>query len=390
MDHVNLSRSQEALLDGAAGEIPKKAMALLVTLGKMLGARKMIRISSAQVSGVSYLTIGDAGLDFLTEWSGSGASAKVKTTTNPAGMDQSRWREMNVPEEFAAKQIKVMDCFDRMKVCPSYTCVPYLSGNRPRYGEHVSWAESSAVVFANSVLGARTNRESGMSALASAITGFTPAHGLHLSAERRPTCDVRINQEEMNELECSALGYLIAQKIQTGIPNLVKSRVMNVDKLKALGASLGAAGAIPMFTQMKRSPKREMITVSNEDIQNVIRELSRENKSEHVCLGCPHLSLGELKHIAELLKGKKTKKHLWCFTARPIRDHAKRLGYVDCIEKAGGKVFCDTCMVVSPMREMGVEGTLTNSCKAAHYLPSLSKVEPTLRNLEECIHLAAT
>ncbi len=120
MDHVNLSRSQEALLDGAAGEIPKKAMALLVTLGKMLGARKMIRISSAQVSGVSYLTIGDAGLDFLTEWSGSGASAKVKTTTNPAGMDRSRWREMNVPEEFAAKQIKVMDCFRPLISCKHF------------------------------------------------------------------------------------------------------------------------------------------------------------------------------------------------------------------------------------------------------------------------------
>ncbi len=383
-----LSRAEESLLKGARGDVAAKAMKILVTLGDMLGAEKMIKVSTAQVSGISYLTIGDAGLDLLEDWSSSGVTARVRTTTNPAGMDRTRWREMNVPEYFATKQLKIMACFDRMRLDSTYTCVPYMSGNRPRRGQHISWAESSAVVFANSVIGARTNRESGISALASAITGVTPLHGLHLEEERRPTCDVRANLEIRDDLQYSALGYFIGQKIQRGIPNLVGLQKSTPDNLKALGASMGASGAIPMFTRTRRDPSRELIEVAGEDIRAVIEKLSTERETDHVCIGCPHLSLPELNHIAQILEGKAVKKSLWCFTSRQIWNRARDQGCIQRIEKAGGKVFCDTCMVVSPMKEMGCDNVSTNSCKAAYYLPSTAKTEPTLRTAQECIDYA--
>lgn len=382
---MNLTKAQEQVLDGQAGETPRKAMKLLVTLGEIHGARKMVKASSAHVSGVSHLTIGDAGLEFLRDWSGSGAVARVRATTNPAGMDRARWREMNVPETFAHKQLEIMRCFDRMKIESSFTCVPYLSGNRPRPGQHVSWAESSAVIFANSVLQARTNREGGPSALASALTGVLPCYGLHVESERKPTYDIHIDLICPDELYFSALGYTVGKRVGRGIPNLIGFPTATTDELKAMGASMATSGAIPMFVTNRRTGSRDSIKVGSNDLRATIDDLTHDNECDHVCLGCPHLSLNELQRVAALVAGKRLKRHLWCFTSSTIRQEAERQGYVQAIEGVKGKVFCDTCMVVAPLRDMGADHVLTNSCKAAHYLPSTSKAEPTLRNLEECI-----
>ncbi len=165
---MRLTAEEEALLAGAEGEAVRRAMEIVVTLGRIYGAQKLVPVTSVQVAGVSYRNLGAAGLEFLQDWAAAGARVRVPTTLNPAGMDLYAWQRMGISEEFARRQMEVVAAYMGMGIEPTCTCTPYLVGNVPGYGDHVAWSESSAVVFANAVLGARTNREGGPSDLAAA------------------------------------------------------------------------------------------------------------------------------------------------------------------------------------------------------------------------------
>ncbi len=387
-----ITKKEERILDGEEGEARRLSMKLLVAIGDAYEAKRMIRVRSAQISGVSYKTIGEPGLEFLKEFSSRGALATVRAMLNPAGMDLTRWRELGVPEEFAQKQLEIMRCFRNMKIQPTCTCIPYSAEGASLRGQHVAWAESSAVVFANSVLGAYTNREGGPTALASAILGKSPLYGMHLDEQRTPTHLVKVRCKLENDLDYGLLGYWIGGDVGSHIPRINSLHgAPSYDQLKALSASMAVSGSVPMFSMNKRADKREeheAIDVDREELLKTHRALSSEKEFEHICLGCPHLSLKELRLIAHLVSGRKAMKKLWCFTSRHLRDAAEQHGYVGTIEQAGGKVVCDTCMVVSPIREMGIDGIVTNSCKAAHYLRSLNRVESCLISLKECIKYA--
>jgi predicted aconitase len=182
---MQLTKQEQKMLDGEEGYAVRKSMEILVALGEIYGAKNLIKVGSVQVAGVSYHNLGDAGLEFLNELAVDG-KVRVLTTLNPAGMDLENWKQLGISPEFAEKQNLVIDAFKRMGILISCTCTPYLIGNLPLYGEHIAWSESSAVTFANSVLGAKTNREGGPSALAAAFVGKTPCYGLHLD-ENSPT-----------------------------------------------------------------------------------------------------------------------------------------------------------------------------------------------------------
>jgi predicted aconitase len=388
---VFLSKREDRILRGEEGEAKRLALKMLVSIGEAYGAKRMIRIRSAQISGVSYKTIGEPGLEFLQDFSSGGAVATVRAMLNPAGMDLEKWRELGVPEEFARKQLKIMEFFHKMKVQPTCSCIPYFAGGPALKGEHVAWAESSAVVFANSILGAYTNREGGPTALASAILGLTPLYGMHLKEQRKPTHLVRLKCRLKNELDFSLLGYWIGRSLGSCLPRIDGLQgIRSFEKLKAMSASLAASGAISMFSLEKAGRKKheETVDIGEEELLEIRDNLSSARQFKHVCLGCPHLNLQELKLIARLVAGRETNMKLWCFTSRHLRDIAERHGYVGAIERAGGKVICDTCMVVSPIEEMGVDGIVTNSCKAAHYLRSLNRMESHLASLEECVRYA--
>jgi predicted aconitase len=189
---MELTLSERQMLNGEFGPATRKAMEILVALGTIYGAEKMIPVSSVQVSGVSYDNLGEAGLEFLSEMAAGGGKVQVLTTLNPAGMDIENQSSLGVSAEFARQQERVIEAFGRMGIVTTCTCTPYLTGNLPHFGEHIAWAESSAVCYANSVLGARTNREGGPSALAAALTGKTPAYGLHLAENRVPGLTIRV------------------------------------------------------------------------------------------------------------------------------------------------------------------------------------------------------
>jgi len=384
------------MLKGDYGPAVALAMRLLVTLGDVFKAKKMIKVGSAQISGVSYKNIGNPGLEFIEDLSKMRAKARVYSTLNPAGMDLKKWKEMGINERFAKKQLRIIDAFNKMKIEPTCTCTPYLIGNRPRVGEHAAWAESSAVVFANSVLGARTNREGGPSALASALTGLTPLYGYHLDDERKPTHVIRVEADVRDELGFSILGYTAGKILGQGVPFFEKLRRADQEELKALGAGLAASGSVAIYHIAKITPESrlitqkdisscEKITVESRDLRETLSRLSVEDDFNFVCIGCPHCSLLEIKKAAGMLSGKKVRRRLWIFTSKRIHKEAVKRGFSKAIEKAGGRIVDDTCMVVSPLEELGINGVTVNSCKAAHYIPSTCRLKVNLRNFEDCI-----
>ena len=190
-----LTKEEEKTLAGEEGEVYERMLRLLVRLGEIYGADRMIPVGSVQVAGVSFKSIGEPGLEFLEDYASKGAKVKVLTYLNPAGMDMEGWKELGFPEDFAGKQVRIMNAFKRMSIVITATCTPYLAGNLPRFREHLAWSESSAVSFANSVIGARTNREGGPSALAAGLCGVTPNYGLHLEENRKPSIVVKVDAE---------------------------------------------------------------------------------------------------------------------------------------------------------------------------------------------------
>ena len=387
------------MLQGYSGPAVALAMKLLVTLGDVFEAKKMIKIGSAQISGISYKNIGDPGLGFIEDLSKMKAKAKVRASLNPSGMDLKNWREMGINEIFAEKQLRLINAFNKMGIDPTCTCTPYLIGNRPRLGEHVAWAESSAVAFANSVLGARTNREGGPSALASALTGLTPLYGYHLDDERKPTHIIRVEADLEDELGFSLLGYAVGKMLGQGVPLFEELGRPNQEELKALGAGLAASGSVAMYHIANITPESrlikqkdihscEKITIENRELREICSRLSVEDDFNFVCIGCPHCSLSEIKRAAGMLSGKKVRRRFWIFTSRRIHEEAVKHGFSKAIEKAGGRIIADTCMVVSPLEELGINGVMINSCKAAHYIPSTCQLKVNLRNFEDCIEAA--
>lgn len=377
-----LSREEERMLSGEEGLAVQKAMQLLTALGEVFGAERMVKIESAQIAGVSYGNIGDAGMEFLEDWADLGGKVRVKSTLNPAGIDLNKWKEMGIDDEYYQRQMRILKAFEKMGVEITCTCTPYLVGNRPRSGAHVAWSESSAVVFANSVLGARTNREGGPSALAAAITGRTPCYGLHLEDNREPTAIVKVEARLESIFDFSLLGYTIGRILGAGIPYFKGVLVRDFDKLKIMSAALAASGGIAMFYvggRRRTADKLEKVCVDQRELELSREKLSSEGKPDLACIGCPHCSIRELRDLARALKDKKVKEGcaLWVWTSRGVYDQAKDRGYLRAIEGAGGKVFTDTCMVVCPLEKSGYSHMVSNSCKAAHYVPSTSGLKAT-------------
>jgi predicted aconitase len=392
-----LTKEEQRMLDGAEGYAVRKSMEILVALGDIFGAERLIKVGSVQVAGVSYHNLGDAGLEFLNELAKDGR-VKVTTTLNPAGMDLENWKQLGISEEFAQKQNLVIEAFDKMGILISCTCTPYLIGNLPRYGEHIAWSESSAVTFANSVLGARTNREGGPSALAAAFVGKTPAYGLHLDENRVPDVQVQVNANLLKLSDWGALGYAIGKKAENKIPYITGIKDADVDELKSFCASVVTYGAKPLFYMKGITPgaesqivPKDVITIEEKDLKNAYDNINDEvSDIELVCVGCPHCSIKEIAQIADLVKGKKvaTNTEFWVATSRSAKQIADKRGYTQTIEAAGGKFACDTCMAVAPLKGR-FKSLATNSAKGCFYSRQ-NNMKTKMGSIDECIQAAVT
>jgi hypothetical protein len=353
----------------------------------------MIPVGSVQVAGVSYKSIGEPGTAFLEDLASKNAKAQVLTFLNPAGMDLENYKELAFPEDFAQNQLRIITAFKKMGIVITSTCTPYLAGNLPRFREHIAWSESSAVSFSNSVIGARTNREGGPSALAASICGRTPEYGLHLWEHRQPTVKIKVDADLSFTSDFGALGYLVGKKVKNNIPLFSGITHANTDHLKSLGAAMAASGAVALYHVERLTPEadlidtdvNETITIEQKDIEDTYESLSDGETPDIVILGCPHASLREVATLADKVKGKQLKKPVWICTSRMMKEAADRMGYTQIIKDAGGHVVSDTCMVVSPIEQMGYKQTGVNSGKAANYLPGFCKQKVTFANIDKLI-----
>ncbi len=391
------------MLNGNLGPGVRKAMEIVVALGRIFGARRLVKVESVQVAGVSYRNLGEAGLEFLNEWANQGARVRVPTTLNPAGIDLRAWREMGFSESFAHSQQAVVEAYRRFGIRPTCTCTPYLVGNAPGVGEHLAWAESSAVSYANSVLGARTNREGGPSALAAAITGRTAAYGLHLDENRRATLLVDVRCPVRATSDFGALGYLVGKAARNRVPYFVGLEVVGhgqaVPLLKALGAAMAASGAVALYHVAGVTPEADLPGILSPDHETLIVDDLRPaydalNSDAHqidlVWFGCPHAGMAEMAEVARLLAGRQVKAALWITTARETRERAKAEGLVGAIEASGGRVVADMCAVVAPMQELPFRALATPSAKGAAYIPSHAGLPVRYGTVEQCVEAAVS
>ncbi len=388
-----LTPEEEKTLEGEYGETLQKAMGILVALGDIYGASKLIPVRSAQIAGVSYKTIGDAGLEWISDLKGK---VKIPSVLNPAGMDILRWQEMGIKADFAKKQSDILAAYEELGIYTKCTCTPYyLEGFNTVYGDHLAWSESSAVCYANSVIGARTNREGGPSALSAALIGKTANYGYHQDAMREPVMAVDV-ECELSGSDYGALGYLAGKTIGNRVPIFYLKGKPSNDELKSLGAALAASGAVALYHVEGITPEAikvgfekpdEVLTIERQQLQEVyaIGTDRSAQMTDIITVGCPHCSPDELRSIASMLEGKKIKKEMWICTSREVAERYPEL--VQKIEKSGAKLVCDTCMVVSPATN-NYQCMMVNSGKALAYVPGMCGVASRYGNIEQCIREA--
>jgi len=385
-----LTREEECIYDGEYGWAKQICMKVLVKLGELFGASRLIPVESAHVSGVSYKTLGDAPTDFLEALADAGEKAAVEATLNPQSLDPKHLAG-RLPENLVKTQRRLCEIFEKMGFKTCYTCTPYHI-KAPGKGSHLAWAESSAVVYANSVLGAWTNREGGPSALAAAIIGKTPDCGIHKAENRKPKILVEVKAPLEKEVDFGALGIYLGKVLEDKIPFITGLRKPTLENLKQLGAALASAGMVNMFhykgaTVKIKDGQLEKITVESKNIKETIEELTTTSteKPDLVFVGCPHCSLSEIRKIAEKMSDKKVVEDIefWVCTSRHIKEKANR--YVQKIEASGAKIITDTCAIVTWTDKLGIKTIMTNSAKTAHYAPTMNKAEVKLATLEECL-----
>ena len=379
---MELTKEEEAALDGKQGETLALAYRTLVAIGEASGADRLIPIEWAHLSGVNYNTIGDAGKEFLAHLS-QDAKFKVKTTVNPMGFDFDSVSRYHLDDKFIENQRSIKNSYEKMGVIPSYSCIPYEIFDVPKQGTHVSFAESNAAIYANSFSGLKTNKEGAFSALASALTGKSPCSDLRDDNVRKPNLTIRMKVESPNELTYGMLGYFAGKVAGSSV---AISGVNGLDRrsCKSLCAGMGTSGACGMFTFGEE--EGEKIDFDKNEMQKIHDELNTSEKGDLITLGSPQLGIEEIGDLASMLKGRSFQKRCMIFCPRAIQGQIRDLGYSKEIERAGGEILYDCCTCLSPLVDnKEVDSVVTNSVKGAYYLKSSNKVDVNLKSLKRIV-----
>ncbi len=416
--HLHLSAYDQALLAGEQGPAARLAMAILLRMAQVWGARELLNISGAHIDSTIY--IGAAGLEFAERLAGMGARVAVPTTLNVSGLDEHHWQEWDVGAEWAEQAQRQMAAYRSMGVQPTWTCAPYQTQWKPGFGQQVAWGESNAIVFANSVLGARTERYPDLLDICCAITGRAPAVGLHLAENRAATLLVRLVNIPLalqeDDTFYPVLGHLLGKLAQHHIPAVDGLQVRpSEDQLKALGAAAASSGAVALFHMVGVTPEaptveaafqhkapQQTVHVTPVELRAARRELTTgpsgdaaDDKLDMVVLGSPHFSLAEFRQLAALLAstlaaGKRRHQDVQFLvtTSRAVVLLAKQAGCLAPLEEFGGRVTVDTCILASPMLPPQIKRLMTNSAKYAYYAPGLLDTQVAFGSLSDCIESA--
>jgi len=403
---VDLSEGDRAALDGGNGEAAAIAMRIVVEMAGVIEADRLIDVTAAHVDSCLYHGI--AGLEFAERLLMAGARVRVPTTLNVGYLDLLHPERYRGEKPTASNARRQMDAYVEMGCRPTWTCAPYQLAERPGFGEHVAWAESNAIVFCNSVLGARTARYGDFIDIAAAITGRVPFAGLHRNEDRLAKLVFRLEDVPERLLASDALfpvlGNLIGREAGAGVPAIVGLPPdTSEDRLKALCAAAASSGSVAMFHAVGVTPEAPTLEAATggaavpEIVVTVARLRSARDELETapagdrlgaVSVGTPHASLSELERLVELLGGEEPSVVLWVNTGRDILAQAERRGVSAALEDAGVRIVTDTCTYLSPLLGAVKGPVMTNSGKWAWYAPANIGVKVVFGSLEECVRSA--
>jgi predicted aconitase len=418
---MRLTDKEKTILDGDEGRAKRKAMELLVRYGEALGAERLVHTNNvcggvpgglpnvrdfAKEAGSIDAVFSEINLD-------AGEILDIPQVEAMScrliqGMDPAYWELQGVSRENYELNMQIEKFCARIGLNLMNTCAPYQVGNIPVKGEHCAWMESSAVIYCNSVLGARTNTEGSASRGAAMLVGKTPHWGYHLDENRKGTHLVEVEYDVESVMDWSLLGYYVGEIVQEKIPVLEGiKRVPNLSKLKQMGAAAASSGGLEMVHIVGITPEARSLeeafgkdkpietlkfsaTERKEAYENVTS--AKDSKMDFVMLGCPHYSLEQVWQASRLLEGKKIHPdvHLWIFTAQAIKAVADRMGYTKIIQSAGGYLMTDTCPAIGGVKPEGARVAAVDSCKQAHYMQPNLGLETWFGTLEDCIDAAIT
>jgi hypothetical protein len=406
-----LTKEEKEMLDGKQGDVTQRAMEILVAVGECYDAQEMVRVTSAHLVSANPVAAGKGGAKFIKEMAEGGGKFVIPTTTNVSCVELWSWREMGFSEELYREYLALSEAFLKMGAFLCNTCTPYLVGHSPRIREHIAWGESSAILYANAVLGCRTNREGGPTGLAAAITGRTPKYGYHIDNNRYGKLKIVVNTNLRGITDYSTLGFFtgrIAQDrvpIFTGIPPSVSQ-----EELRCLGAACGTSGSLADYHVVGVTPEAPDERVasgfrkitSSDTFEFGFRELEETEESvsktgpeaaDLVVLGCPHVSINQLKTYAQALHGRKAKREIWILISHVIKRYAEDVGLASIIESAGARLVCGTCPAAMPrgfFKSQGYKSVATDSSKMAYYISAVQDVLCYYGRLDKFIDIITT
>lgn len=383
------------------------AMRVLVAAGDLLGARRLVPVTSAHIDGC--LHHGDGGVEFAEALVRGGGRVAVPTTLNVGALDLMHPGAVRADKRKTEMARRQMEAYVTMGASPTYTCAPYQVGHEPGFGEQVAWGESNAICFVNSVLGARTERYGDFLDACCAIAGRAPLHGLHLEENRRATVVVDASRvpaalkgrDVFYPVLGTWLGLTVGREVAAidGLPATVTR-----DQLKAMGAAAASSGAVALFHVIGVTPEAQTVSdaVGSEDdvpvirvdpasVASALRRLSTAPDGEHldaVAVGSPHFSLEEFAQLDALLDGRVCTKPFYVCTARDTWTEVQARGIATRLREAAVDVVVDTCVVVTPILPPGGRVLMTSSGKFAHYGPSNTGYDVVYGSLEDCVDSA--
>ena len=402
---LSLSDDDRAALGGDRGESVQLSMRIIVRIAEAMRAGGLIDVTSAHIDSCLYH--GRAGLDFARRLADGGARVIVPTTLNVSSLDLLHPELVHLDAATATHARALMDTYVSMGCRPTWTCAPYQLPDRPTLGEHVAWAESNAIVFANSVLGARTGRYGDFIDICCALTGRAPAAGLHLDGERLARAVFRVEGVPdslfRDEAAYAAIGHLVGRATGTAVPAITGlPGATTEDQLKALGAAMASSGSVAMFHAVgvtPEAPSLEAATGGLEPALDVTLDLSslRAARDElstikvgaavgSVSLGTPHCSAAELHRLAGLVHGRTLAVPVYVNTGRDVL--AESTHAVETLHTAGVTIVTDTCTYITPIIERAATPVVTNSGKWAWYAPGNLGFDVAFATLEECVDSA--
>jgi predicted aconitase len=402
---LRLTDSEASTLAGELGPASQLAMRILCRMAPLYGAQSLLAVTRAHIDGV--ILSGSAGLTFAERLADLGARVAVPTTLNVMSMDRQRWRELGQSPEYAELAHRLGAAYVRMGAQPTFSCAPYQTEAAPRFGEQIAWSESNAVAFANSIIGARTNRYGDYLDICCAITGRVPAAGLHLDEPRLATVVVKLpslpDRLVVRDDFYPVLGYTLGSVVGNEVAVVLGLETQPAeDQLKAMAAAAATSGSVALFHIAGVTPEAptaadalggrqpgRTIRLTRSDLLATRRALSTTSDTsvDVVAFGSPHCSLAEVRTLAALMAGRQAAAGVDVFitTSRAVRDLLARSGDLQILEKFGAHVVADTCIVVAPLVRSDARVLMTNSAKYAHYGPGLLGVASVFGTTEECV-----